>query len=79
MLGPKNSSSSNAINLDKSALIELLRTMSLRERLVVCLRYADGLSLEEIAAVLNAGKEEVERMLERAVAHVRLMLAQTER
>ncbi|MFO0828124.1 MAG: sigma factor-like helix-turn-helix DNA-binding protein [Phycisphaerales bacterium] len=56
---------------------DALRAMSIRERVVVCLRYADGLSLEEIAAVLEAGTSEIERVLEQAVARVRSLVARS--
>ncbi|MDZ4830058.1 MAG: sigma factor-like helix-turn-helix DNA-binding protein [Phycisphaerae bacterium] len=45
--------------------------MTLHERLVICLRFAEGLSLAEIAAVLDAGISDIERVLERAIARVR--------
>jgi len=52
-------------------LERLLHELSLRERLVVCLRYADGLSVLEIAAVLDAGSTEIERVLDHASRRVR--------
>ncbi len=67
---PLCESSSIATTPDDSVLSKLLATMTVRERLVVCLKFADGLTLVEIAAVLNTGVAEVERILEHVVDHV---------
>lgn len=52
----------------------IARELSLRERLVVCLRYVDGLTLEEIAIVLNARTAEIERILADAVGRARRLV-----
>jgi DNA-directed RNA polymerase specialized sigma24 family protein len=52
---------------DPRVIEELIRTLSLRDRLIVCLRYADGLTVAEIAAVLVLPPAEVESVLSRTV------------
>ncbi|MBL9150194.1 MAG: hypothetical protein JNM94_16010 [Phycisphaerae bacterium] len=60
---------------DKPALVQTIaRELSLRERLVVCLRYVDGLTLEEIAIVLNARTAEIERILADAIGRARRLV-----
>lgn len=61
--------------LPKAMLAEVARGLTMRERLIVCLRYADGLTVDEIAIVLSSGTEEIERILDDAASRVRAILA----
>lgn len=68
---PTSSTSAREGSADRSVIERLLRELSLRERLVVCLRYAEGLSIGEIATVLDAGTAEVDRVLDHVTSRVR--------
>ena len=79
MNSPKNDG--NAVKNDseeissRSVLItEILRELTLRERLVLALRYTEELTVHEIAAVLEIATTEVERMLESIAERVRRKL-----
>ena len=62
-----------------SVVAEILQGMTLHERLVVCLHYAEGLTLNEIAAVLDAGTRDIERVLERTARRVKAMVGPSSR
>jgi DNA-directed RNA polymerase specialized sigma subunit len=75
-----NASKSSADGADeRPALVQTIaRELSLRERLVVCLRYVDGLTLDEIAIVLNARTAEIERILSDAIGRARRLVERGE-
>lgn len=60
---------------DPRVIEELVRTLSLRDRLIVCLRFADGLTVAEIAAVLALPPTDVESVLARTVDQARMTIA----
>lgn len=66
-----------ALRADPTVLATILASLSLRERLVVCLTYADGLSIAEIAAVLDTGVAEVDRILRNVVERVGLVVGRS--
>jgi DNA-directed RNA polymerase specialized sigma24 family protein len=54
----------SAIERDADAVVgTLVRTLSRDERLLLCLRYADGLADEEIAALTRMAVDEVRRSI----------------
>jgi RNA polymerase sigma-70 factor (ECF subfamily) len=55
-----------------------LEELSPRQRMVVLLRYQEGLSTEEIASLMNIGKGTVKTHLVRAVHHIRARKKETE-
>ena len=80
MNSPKNDG--NAVQNDseeissRSVLItEILRELTLRERLVLALRYTEELTITEIAAVMEVAVNEVERMLDSIAERVRRRIA----
>ncbi|RLS89423.1 MAG: hypothetical protein DWI09_03735 [Planctomycetota bacterium] len=80
MNSPKNDG--NAVKNDseeissRSVLItEILRELTLRERLVLALRYTEELTITEIAAVMEVAVNEVERMLDSIAERVRRRIA----
>lgn len=46
----------------------ILRDLTPSERLLVVLRYAEGLTLAEISAVLNMSQSQIEARIERIIA-----------
>jgi DNA-directed RNA polymerase specialized sigma24 family protein len=57
-------SEASAIERDADAVVgTLVRTLSRDERLLLCLRYADGLADEEIAALTRMSVDEVRRLM----------------
>lgn len=60
-----------------NVLHDLMTELTLRERLVLGLRYADELTVVEIAAVLEVAATEVERMLDSIAERVRRKLQPT--
>lgn len=62
-----------------SIMKQLVSSMTARERLVVCLKFADDLTLSEIAEVLDTGVAEVERILEHVVERVTTTVAHPSR
>lgn len=60
---PDLESSVPAPSANGAILAALVQELSIRERLVVCLRYCDGLSVAEVAAVLGEATAEVDRLL----------------
>jgi len=57
--------------LTTRALEAAWRSLSLREREVVCLRYRDGIQQKAIARMLGIGESMLSRMLQRAVERIR--------
>ena len=66
--------SSPMTGIDRSTLLQVVQALSLPERLIVCLHHADGLSVPEIAAVLEIPPAEVTRRLDRAAVKVKGVL-----
>ena len=60
-----------------TVLRDLLTELTLRERLVLGLRYVDDLTVAEIAAVLEVAATEVERILDSVSERVRRRLTPT--
>jgi len=60
--------------MDRTTLLEMVRRLSVPERLIVCLHHADGLSVEEIAAVLEIPVEETRQRLDEATRKARGVL-----
>jgi DNA-directed RNA polymerase specialized sigma24 family protein len=60
--------------VERSTLLQVVQALSLPERLIVCLHHADGLSVPEIAAVLEVSPDEIARRLDRATAKVKGVL-----
>ena len=65
--------------VDRATLLQLVQALSLPERLIVCLHHADGLSVPEIAAVLEVSPDEITRRLDRAAAKVKGLLRKPKR
>ena len=63
--------------LRTTVLRDLLTELTLRERLVLGLRYVDDLTVAEIAAVLEVAATEVERILDSVSERVRRRLTPT--
>jgi DNA-directed RNA polymerase specialized sigma24 family protein len=73
--GAPRASAAGETPCDPRVVAELVRTLSLRDRLIVCLRYADGLTVAEIAAVLALPPGEIESVLARTVDRAKSMIA----
>jgi DNA-directed RNA polymerase specialized sigma24 family protein len=56
-----------------------VQALSLPERLIVCLHHADGLTVPEIAAVLEVSPDEITRRLDRATAKVKSLVKKPKR
>ena len=65
--------------IDRATLLQLVQALSLPERLIVCLHHADGLTVPEIAAVLEVEEGEIKRRLDRATAKVKGVLHKPKR
>jgi DNA-directed RNA polymerase specialized sigma24 family protein len=67
------------IDPDASAIRRLAARMSQPQRVAIALRYAEDLSVAEIAAVMRLAVGEVQRLLQDAQALVRAELGGTDR
>jgi DNA-directed RNA polymerase specialized sigma24 family protein len=76
MVNPK---ASPMTGIDRATLLQLVQALSLPERLIVCLHHADGLTVPEIAAVLEVSPDEITRRLDRATTKVKGMLRKPKR
>jgi DNA-directed RNA polymerase specialized sigma24 family protein len=65
--------------VDRGTLLQLVQALSLPERLIVCLHHADGLTVPEIAAVLEVSPDEITRRLDRATAKVKSLVKKPKR
>lgn len=65
--------------VDRATLLQLVQALSLPERLIVCLHHADGLTVPEIAAVLEVSPDEITRRLDRATAKVKSLVKKPKR
>lgn len=65
--------------IDRTTLLELVQALSLPERLIVCLHHADGLTVPEIAAVLEVEEVEIKRRLDRATAKAKALVRKPKR
>ncbi|MEI7877888.1 MAG: sigma factor-like helix-turn-helix DNA-binding protein [Planctomycetota bacterium] len=80
MNSPKNDgnaakNASEEISSRSVLITEILRELTLRERLVLALRYTEELTITEIAAVMEVAVNEVERMLDSIAERVRRRIA----
>ncbi len=61
---PEEPCAASALERDAEAIVGVLtRALTREERLLVCLRYADGLADEEIAALTRMSVDEVRRLM----------------
>ena len=65
--------------IDRATLLRLVQALSLPERLIVCLHHADGLTVPEIAAVLEVEEGEIKRRLDRATVKAKSLLRKPKR
>lgn len=65
--------------IDRATLLRIVQSLSLPERLIVCLHHADGLTVPEVAAVLEVDEAEITRRLDRATAKVKAMVKKPKR
>lgn len=65
--------------IDRATLLRIVQSLSLPERLIVCLHHADGLTVPEIAAVLEVDEAEITRRLDRATAKVKSLVKKPKR
>jgi len=65
--------------IERSTLLQVVQALSLPERLIVCLHHADGLTVPEIAAVLESTPAEIQRRLDRATVKVKGVLGTPKR
>ena len=65
--------------IDRATLLQLVQALSLPERLIVCLHHADGLTVPEIAAVLEVEEGEIKRRLDRATVKAKALLRKPKR
>ena len=65
--------------IDRATLLRIVQSLSLPERLIVCLHHADGLTVPEIAAVLEVDESEITRRLDRATSKVKSMVKKPKR
>lgn len=65
--------------IDRATLLRIVQSLSLPERLIVCLHHADGLTVPEIAAVLEVDEAEITRRLDRATTKVKSLVKKPKR
>lgn len=63
--------------MDAGLVQRLTRTFNRTERLVVSLHYADGLTITEVAAVLQQSEDDVARILSAVIERVRAAVSRS--
>lgn len=66
---PARASTTSRVAAESSAIRQaILRDLTPSERLLVVLRYAEGLNDDEIGAVVNLSPHQIERRIDRIIA-----------